>query len=84
MLAAHVQPRVGARVSLPVCTRVHVYMYVCASPPSREHGAVERMRNVGVEEVREGGVAVGRVGATESERTREGREGESEGYMGEG
>jgi len=27
---------------------------MCASPPSREHGAVERMRNVGVEEVREG------------------------------
>ena len=28
---------------------------MCASPPSREHGAVERMRNVGVEEVREDG-----------------------------
>lgn len=36
---------------------VYMCMYMCASPPSREHGAVERMRNVGVEEVRrvEGG-----------------------------
>lgn len=35
-----------------VCTRMCICMR--ASPPSREHGAVERMRNVGVEEVREG------------------------------
>lgn len=38
-----------------VCVCVYMCMYMCASPPSREHGAVERMRNVGVEEVREGG-----------------------------
>lgn len=41
------------------CMFMHVCVYMrmcmCASPPSREHGAVERMRNVGVEEVREGG-----------------------------
>lgn len=48
--------RAGARrtrtaVCLCMCARV----CTCASPPSREHGAVERMRNVGVEEVREGG-----------------------------
>lgn len=44
---------------------------VCASPPSREHGAVERMRNVGVEEVREDGRgAVGEL-ELESERGRE-------------
>lgn len=54
-----------------VCVHVHVYM--CASPPSREHGAVERMRNVGVEEVREGGR--GAVGGLELESGR-GREGE--------
>lgn len=67
-----------------MCTRVHVY--VCASPPSREHGAVERMRNVGVEEVRERKWGGSREdwSEREDERVREGREGESEGYMGEG
>lgn len=49
MLAVHVQSY--------VCVSVYVYVCMCicmrASPPSREHGAVERMRNVGVEEVRE-------------------------------
>lgn len=46
---------------------VYVCMCMCASPPSREHGAVERMRNVGVEEVREGGKG---VRARERERMR--------------
>jgi len=41
---------------------------MCASPPSREHGAVERMRNVGVEEVREGGK--GATGGLELENER--------------
>jgi len=46
------------------------------SPPSREHGAVERMRNVGVEEVRnDGRGAVGEL-EPESERGREGERGQ--------
>lgn len=44
-------------VCVYVCVYVHVYIYIhiymCASPPSREHGTVERIRNVG-EKVREG------------------------------
>lgn len=47
---------------------VYMCMYMCASPPSREHGAVERMRNVGVEEVREGGR--GQPGGLELENER--------------
>lgn len=47
---------------------VYMCMCMCASPPSREHGAVERMRNVGVEEVREGGG--GAAGGLELENER--------------
>lgn len=63
-------------------------MCMCASPPSREHGTVERMRNVGVEEVREDRrEAVGRF-KLESERGREDERGQRGrdrvGYIGEG
>lgn len=52
---------------------------MCASPPSREHGAVERMRNVGVEEVRESGRRREGEGGgleLENERRREGERGQ--------
>lgn len=73
LLVLYVQPCACACVRelyACMCTCVCAYMYVCASPPSREHGAVERMRNVGVEEVREDRTAVRRL-ERESERERE-------------
>lgn len=55
-----------SRMFMHVCVCMCTCM--CASPPSREHGAVERMRNVGVEEVREGGR--GTAGGLELENER--------------